>query len=173
MVDCLTLPGELVHDTRVLPVLTRLMGCVEQAMTEAGIPTCFSGIVSGTMADSTPVGPETDPMVWLRQGEVTPIVVEGAPNVMSCGIQLEVNVEIGFLTCYPVSADGDPLDVDENLAIASLVSAAMVALFKAIACCDWLKATNGVKAAYDVTGWAPAGPIGGVVGGAWTLQVIV
>jgi hypothetical protein len=82
------LPTGLVQDTRILPVLTRLMGCVEEALTEAKIPTCFSGIVPGAMADSTPVGPETDSMVWLRQGEVTPIVIEGAPNVMSCGIQL-------------------------------------------------------------------------------------
>lgn len=170
----MSLPDGLVQDTRILPVLTRLMGCLETEMAAAKIPLCFSGIVSGQLADSTPVGPETDSMVWLRQGEISPVLREGQPTVTSCGVGLQVDVEIGFLTCYPVEPDGDPLDVDQNLEITTLVNAAMMALFKAIACCNWPEnPTSHVKATMNVTGWNPAGPIGGVIGGTWALQVTV
>lgn len=163
--------AELVQDNRILPVLTRLMGCVESEITAAGIDTCFAGIVSGAMADSTAVTDEA--MVWVRMGEVTPVVAEGRPNVMSCGVELQVTVEVGFLTCYPVDPDGDALGVDENLEITMTVNAALMALHRAINCCEWLAAPNGRKAIYDVTSWTPAGPLGRVVGGAWSVQIVV
>lgn len=169
--SCTDLPTGLVQDNRVLPVLTRLMGCIEQKIAEAGIETCFSGIVSGSMADATAV--DDKPMVWLRMGEVTPVVAEGRPSVMSCGIEMEVNVEVGFFTCYPVDPEGAPLSVEENLCITMIVNAAMMALHRAINCCDWLAAPGRNKVVYDVTGWTPAGPQGGIVGGAWAVQIRV
>lgn len=170
----MALPEGLVLDTRVLPVLTRLTGCLITALDEAGIQTCFAGIVPGSLADSTPVGPETDSMLWVRQGQITPIVAEDRPNIMSCGIELQVDIEIGFLTCYPVEEGADPLDVMQSLELANFVSAAMMALFKGLACCNWQEdPVTHRKITYDVTAWTPTGPMGGVVGGIWVAQVIV
>lgn len=162
-------------DTRVMPVLTRLMGCVETHVEAAGFKPCFLGIVAGAMPDSTPVGPDTGPMFWLRPGDIVPVLPEGqASGLMTCATELRVDVQVGFFTCYPIDPDGDPLSVEQNLEIADEVSSAMWALHQAINCCTWTKnPSTRQKVAYDVTTWVPAGPMGGVVGGAWTLQVIV
>lgn len=164
----------LIPDTRILPVLTRLTGCVETEVTAAGFNPCFLGLVSGVMTDSTHVSDTSGPMFWVRMGEITPVVREGQPNVMSCNVGMEVEVEVGFLTCYPVEADGSPLSVEQNLAVTAEVHAAMMALHRAINCgCAWVTAPNGRKVVYDVTSWVPAGPLGGVVGGAWSMRISV
>ena len=162
-------------DTRIQPILTRLTGCVETELKAAGFPDmCFLGLVSGIMADGTHVTGESGPMAWVRQGEITPVVTEGQPNVMSCATEMEVDVEVGYLTCYPVEADGSPLTVEQNLQIFTEVNAAMMALHRAINCgCAWVKDPGGRRHVYDVISWAPAGPIGGAIGGAWSMKVVV
>ena len=165
----------LTPDNKIQPILTRLTGCVETATTAAGFEPCFLGLVSGLMADGTHVSDESGPMFWVRMGEVTPVISEGRPNIMTCGVELEVNVEVGFLTCYPVEADGAALTVEQNLAIVNEVNAAMMALHRAINCgCAWTKdPVTQRKTPYDVVSWTPAGPIGGVIGGAWSMTMVV
>jgi hypothetical protein len=82
----------------------------------------------------------------------------------TCTTAIGFDLEVGALRCVPVHEDGSGLEPAETLDMALTTTADMAALHHAIACC------------FDppillLTEWAPLGPQGGCVGGAWTFQV--
>lgn len=161
------------QDLTILPVLTRLAGCIETTYTqrEFGKP-CFFGIVAGNAVDPSHIGEDGGWMAWVRMGE---IAVASTTQPQKCRVPLVVDVEVGYLTCYPASPEGEPLTVEQNLAVAADVHAGMAMLRSAILCCeDWPKhPETGVVTEFNLTRWAPLGPFGLVVGGAWYLTIEV
>lgn len=169
---CLDNLQDISPDVTILPPLLRLVGCIESTFEERGLKDlCFLGVVAGTVVDSTYIGEDGGMMAWVRAGEAT---VQPTEMPQKCGVPLSIEVEVGFLTCYPVNEDGEPMTLEQNLQVVSIVQAAMVALRRAILCCSWKRNSDtGKEVDVDLTRWAPAGPIGGVVGGAWYLTMDV
>jgi hypothetical protein len=170
MSDCTTPWANMAPDGLILPIVTELAGCVEAALEQRGFTDpCFYGIVAGQSVDSTHIGEEGGWMAWVREGEIA----VAAETAQKCGVSLTVDIEVGFLTCYPVEADGSALSVDQNLGIVQIVDAARMALLSGIQCCEWQKypAPAAREVDHSLTRWAPVGPLGQIIGGAWYLTI--
>ena len=155
-------------DLRAFPKLLLLLACVQKKLEECPFDLCWLGVQPGDSADLTPVG-ESGSMAWVRLAGVFPVRSEiGVDNRVRCTSRLNMSIEVGFATCYPINDDGSPLSVNEDLEIAESVSRAMMALWAAVVCCEWDE-----KNTREVGQWQPLGPMGGVVGGIWSVDVEV
>ena len=161
------------RENRFTPALTRLVGALETELPDWGISTCFLGLVAGTAIDPLILGDGSQgDAVWVRMGEVVPTFQSEGQLSAECGSKLRMDLEVGFITCYPLDGDGDALTADQNIEIADHVNAAMLALYTTLGCRPWRKNDNGTEVDFQITRWAPAGPIGASIGGAWYLQII-
>ena len=156
-------------DLRISPWLSAIVGCVETTFTDAEIDLLWLSEVSGNGVDASPilVG-ERGSMAWVRLGAVTPATAAQGQGTR-CSTRLLVTVEAGFLTCYPVPDDGSCVEPAEQALLSATVNAAMLALLKAIICCDWHVGATA-KPDVNLIGWTPNGPQGAVIGGVWTFQ---
>ena len=127
---------------------------------------CFCGILpGGSPYDAMGTGC-TKGQAWVRLASGFPSDRVGEPNITpgNCNSGLGVAVEVGVLRPFPIQAQ--PLDA-ERITAASLEQIDdMLKVRHAIVCCDALN-----KRDYVLNTWAPLGPEGGVVGGAWTLTL--
>lgn len=114
---------------------------------------------------------ESGAMWWVRLANLTVQAPGGSDNgTVKCAPIMFANVGVGYATCYPIAEDGTALTEGQHLLLTDLVHAAMMALYRGMACCDWhTPAANGIGASTVVT-WTPQGPDGGVLGGEWLLQ---
>jgi hypothetical protein len=166
----LTEQGEVyTPDRRVTPNLVALAGCVGQKLEESGIFTCWGGVVSGDGLDLSEIG--TDGAAWwVRLANLTVAAPGGQGNgTVTCKPVMLANVGVGYATCYPIDEEGKALSPEQQLHLSDLVHAAMMALYRGMACCDWHQGDTGLGQVTVVT-WTPQGPAGGVLGGEWLLQ---
>lgn len=158
-------------DTRVSPWTSAIVGCVQTSLADADIPVVWLAEIIGNGVDASPimVGDRGN-MAWVRLVSLTP-VQETTSRGTKCAVRLQATVEVGFLTCYPVPDDGSCIEPEEQAALSALVNAAMLALLKAVVCCDWADSMP-TKRKPEVTliGWTPNGPQGALIGGVWTFQ---
>lgn len=149
---------------KAFQLLTGLAQCVKNELAAADIEVCDTFLVTGEAIaiDHMGIG-----VAWVR--EVTTTITEVDGTSTACAQPWRVALEVAIVLCLPLQEE--PLSVDQHLAMAVKVSDAKSALWKAIACCPTWRPAN--KRTMSVTRWQPAGPTGGVVGGAWLLTVDV
>lgn len=164
-------PQDYTPDHLITPHLVALAGCVEKKLTESKIATCYGGVITGDDIDTTAIG-ESGAMWWVRLANVVvqaPGASGGENGTVQCTPVFVVAATVGYATCYPINDNGESISTDQHAMLSSLVNAAMMALYRGIACCDWAKGNTGLG---DVTAvsWTPSGPDGGVMGGEWLVQ---
>lgn len=155
-------------------MMTSLAGCIETTFAEDGRPAvCFNGVVMGDGMSAAWAG-ECDNdlcgMTWVRLVNVYPANTPGAQNQQAnnCASGLGAEFEVGVLRCTPIDAIDAEEEEADALATTSDVLADIVSLRKAIVCCNDIPKNESVLGT-----WTPMGPLGGLVGGAWLLYVIV
>lgn len=157
-------------DSPIMTALASLAECLCAQVSADGLPgLCFCGLVPGEVpAIEYLDNCEGDDcgMAWVRLIAVAPITGVGVVNatVNNCNSSLGFDAEVGIMRCAPVgSEDGEPPPAEAMLAAVDLQVADMMAMFRAIACCEAL-------GEFIIESYAPIGPEGGAVGGFWTLS---
>lgn len=129
-------------------------------------PSCFCGVLAG--GDPYDAMGDCDAgdcgQAWVRLLGVVPATTVGQPDLTlrNCSAGLSYDLEIGVLRCFP-SQEG-PLDEAEMLAIAEQQYDDMLAMRRAVNCCDELDE-------YILGPYIPVGPDGGAIGGVWNLTL--
>lgn len=144
-----------------------------QIETDALPPTCFCGVVPGAAATQDYMGDCSDEepcgMAWVRIVNIYPSTITGQQDITprNCGKGLGFDVEIGMMRCMSVGDEsgGPPTDAEVLDASQTQLNEAMT-MRRAVECCT---ATNEMSVILGQ--YLPMGPLGGVVGGAWTLHV--
>lgn len=146
--------------------------CAEYAPgNDAGLPAvCFCGVVSGDQVAIDHFGDCDDAcgMAWVRLTSATPSVGVGVENTNpgNCGAMLGFDVEVGVSRCaVTVDSDGRPPSEADLLAETQLQYADMMAMRRAIICCQ--ESGNYLLGTYT-----PFGPVGATVGGTWTVTML-
>lgn len=156
--------GPLIQDTFLWPSLLSLTGALAQEITASNLPElCFLSPLPGSQVAADYC---VDGMGWARVVNVTEESDEAAGSTRKCGLPRVATIEVGILRCAPVGSDsGEPPTADQWLATAELTTADQAAVHRAITCHDhgW--------GDFALANWTPAGPAGGCVGGAWSVQV--
>lgn len=155
----------------VSSVMTALATCLCAEIQEAGLtPPCFCGVVPGQTTIQEYVGDcdTHDGMAWVRLANAYPAVGVGiaAETPGSCGASLGFDVEVGVARAYPIQEEA--LSEAQTLASTEGQVAAMMAARKAILCCS---AYGGKD--FILGQWTPIGPLGGLVGGSWTVHLLL
>jgi hypothetical protein len=103
--------------------------------------------------------------VYIKLTQGYPSTTFPAPALdLSCAAPLAFQVDLGIVRCLPVmDDDGDPPDPDELSASALSMMDDMFAIKHAIA--------QVADKVHILGNWVPQGPVGGCVGGYWTLFV--
>ena len=159
-------PTKNCDDRRLEPMLLLLLACLQKEAEDCNLDLCYLGIQSGATPDLTAVW-EDGSMIWVRLMGVAPIYGEGQAW-SHCTMRLSADIEVGFATCYGVDEDGVAHTAEQDLAILDSVQTGMMALWRAVACCDWAGAH---KKTVETTAWVPLGPEGNIVGGTWQVNV--
>lgn len=157
------------------PTLTTLAECVCAALADSeGGPTCFCGIVPGEAAVQDYVGDDCGAacgMAWVRLTTAYPAVGVGQPiqRLGNCASSLGYEVEIGVMRCISAGDEaGNAPSPEELLAATKEQMSDMAAVVRAVSCCDGISGKDFILGTYT-----PLGPEGGVVGGVWTVQMIL
>lgn len=163
------------NGTYIKALMTELAACLCAQIDADGLTKpCFCGIVPGqqVVADFMPdcfglEGEELDGMAFVRLALAYPafqpgVVVEDPAASVIAG--LGVDIEIGILRSIPAPEEG----LDEKAAADAAMSQYddMLAIRKAIVCCAELE-----RADFILNQYQPFGPLGIVVGGAFTVMV--
>jgi hypothetical protein len=156
-------------------LLVDLSACVEVTLAEEQRPPlCFNGPIPGDGVTAAWIGEcaEGGPcgMAWVRVILAYPAtgvgIVDQTAN--NCGKNIGLDIEVGILRCTPVGAEDAEQEEVDALASSREQMADLLTLRKAISCCPSL-----AKSDYVLGTWTPMGPLGGVVGGAWTVHAVV
>ena len=163
------------NGTYVKALLTEIAACLcAQIDTDGLVKPCFCGVVPGAavVADFMPDcfnNDETalDGMAWVRLVNAYPafqpgVVVEDPSASVIAG--LGIDIEVGILRSIPLPEDG----LDEVQSATAVVAQMddMLTIRRAIVCCTELE-----RADFLLNRYTPVGPLGGVVGGAFTVMV--
>lgn len=156
-------------------LLTELAACLCAELTPDGADEpdlCFCGVLPGRIAIAD-AGFECDNscgMAWVRLDAAYPATGPGvvAEQQNSCGSLLGLDIEIGVLRCYDTPADGSAPEGAALAASVALQNEGMMAIRRAIKCCEALSDVD-----YILGLFTPDGPQGGLVGGAWSLSVVL
>lgn len=156
----------------VLPRLTDLAACLcAQIETDGLPPTCFCGVIPGDAAVGDYAGDCDDKcgMAWVRLVTAYPATAVGTldERVGNCGSSLGVDIEVGILRCLPVEEDGGPPPAETMVEVTGLQTADMLAMWRAINCCESLPNKE-----FILGGYQPMGPLGGLVGGNFSLRTV-
>ena len=162
----------LVADERIWPIALELASCLCRELTDAGGPkTCFCGIIPGDNVAfdyCAPCSGDTCGMAWVRLAGVVPMqnMSFGYVTPNRCAPVLMGVFEVGVLRCAPtMTEDGNPPTMAQQLDAATLQASDMAASGRAAGCCF------GNEREVTLGGWAPIGPQGGCLGGAWTVSI--
>lgn len=156
-------PGDLLVD---------LAACIQTTFTEDGRPgVCFNGVVPGDGMAADWAGDCGDGpcgMTWVRPALIYPSSTIGVQdqNPGNCGAGLGLDIEVGVLRCTNVFVEDAEIEQAESLETSLTLMADMLSLRKAIMCCTALPTKEIILGA-----WQPMGPLGLMVGGAWTVYV--
>ena len=157
-----------------LEILTELAACLgAQILEDELTEPCFLGVLPGSSiaADFLPecMGEDSnDGMAWTRLISAYPafapgITVERPEESHIAGLGLDI--EVGILRSIPLAQEG--IDVETALEATRVQLDDMKCIQKAIRCCPSLQGRGD----YLLNLYQPVGPLGGVVGGAFTVMV--
>lgn len=164
----LTMPRS-VSPNPTFDALSELATCLCAQIVVDGSPdVCFCGVIPGEAAAAMYQGNCTKKcgMAWVRLITVVPAAGLGTATEQAgnCMTGIGYDVEMGILRCTPIGTATEPPTPAQLLGAAQLQHADMMSMRRAVACCtgsrDWM-----------VGAYAPMGPSGGMVGGAWTVTM--
>lgn len=156
----------------VSDLLTTLAGCLCDQIRKDNLPEpCFCGVMPGERIAVDYVGlcEEQDGMAWTRLALAYPAAQVGLvdTSARNCGKGMGIEIEIGVLRSTPTMGDdGEPPDEAAQLASTDLQVADMLAMWRAVNCCEALEAYD-----YILSQYRPIGPAGFSLGGTFTLMV--
>jgi len=159
---------------RVHTLLEAIASCLCAQIVADGLPpTCFCGVVPGDAAVGNYAGDceEACGMAWVRLVTAYPASAVGTPNIEAgnCNAGLGLEVEVGIMRCISIGDEqGNPPPPEEMLAAAELQTDDMFAMMRAITCCPSIPSKDFILSAYT-----PMGPLGGVVGGTYTIALAI
>lgn len=159
-------------DSSFLPAAQALLGCLAAAVADLTDPPNVVGLRYGQevvfdLAQNADLCCEG--FAWVRMGNATPgfgedeVSANARCNVMTWSLELEM----GIVRCAPMGDDENIVSESEHAAAAVALAEDFMALRKAICCFGDL--VPGYE--FVVGTYAPAGPLGGCMGGSITLQV--
>lgn len=161
-------PQELPLADRINADLAALAGCVCAGLD----PVCACAIMVGSeLYDFQPDEDceEECSRAWVRVAEAYPAtgigIQEEATNA-NCEGMINLQIEIGVVRCIEVPSDGEAPTVSALLAASVQQIRDMVAIRKAILCCEHFED-------YMLGTYTPIGPEGPQIGGIWTMAVLV
>lgn len=153
--------------------LTDLAACLcAQIEKDGSPPTCFCGVIPGDTAVADYAG-DCDVacgMAWVRLVSSYPAVGVGRVDETAgnCSASLGFDVELGIMRCINVPEDGGPPSDAELLESTRLQTADMMTMWRAVACCPSLSSKD-----FMLSGYQPMGPLGGMVGGGFTIRAVL
>lgn len=165
---------------RISPILTDLSACVCAQLADSGLPpTCVctpmpgAGIAADYAYDCKT---DRDGMSWVRLVNSYPAIAPGVQaqqgqgqTPLRCGSLFGFTVELGIIRSIEVADQrGRALPPQKMADAVTQQNGDMMAMYKAVNCCDSLKDLDWALGVY-----APAGPQGGIVGGAWQIYVTI
>ena len=149
-------------------ILNSLAACLCAQIEADGSPkTCFCGVIPGATAVQE-YGTDCDNldgMAWVRLALTYPSSAVGVQSqqVGNCSVGIGVDIEVGIMRTIPMDALPDEAEL---LAANQQQVKDVLTIRKAIACCPDLHSKDFILGSYT-----PSGPLGGLVGGAWTVHV--
>jgi len=152
-------------------ILDDLATCLcAQILTDGLPPVCACGVMPGSEVALDYAGDCEDAcgMAWVRLTSSYPSVSIGQPTARpgNCSAAIGIEVELGIMRCIDLGDGTVAPDLAEMTAAAVLQYADMLAMWRAIACCqtskDWVLGT-----------YIPHGPQGGILGGIMPLAMLV
>lgn len=153
--------------------LTDLAACLcAQIEKDGGPEPCFCGVIPGDAAVGDYAGDcdEKCGMAWVRLVAAYPATGVGVADETAgnCSASLGFDVEVGILRCIPIHDDGSPLTPEEATDATTLQVADMLTMWRAITCCEAITSKD-----YILGGYAPMGPLGGLVGGGFQIRTVL
>lgn len=154
--------------------LTNLATCLcAQIEADGGPEPCFCGVIPGDAAVPSYAGNCQDQcgMAWVRLMSSYPSSGVGNVNSLpgNCASEADAVIEVGLVRCMPQgNAFGDGPTPADLLAAADLQMAGLQTMKTAIVCCPGYSSKDWV-----LGGYTPLGPTGGLVGGTWTVTLVV
>jgi len=158
--------------SHVQETLEELASCLCAQVEADGLPAvCFCGVVPGLEIALDYQGDCADAcgMAWVRLVALYPSTSIGQPSEQpgNCSLMLGLDIEIGMVRCASgMDEAGTPPTAGQLLADTELQVADALAMRKALLCCHNSKD-------FLLGPYAPYGPAGGMVGGAWTVALQV
>lgn len=152
-----------------------LAACLCNELTPAGKSDpglCFCGVLPGDSiaADVGFECGESCGMAWVRMETAYPATNVGIPDAdeNTCGNFLGADLEIGVLRCIELPSGLEVPDAAELESVTAFQVGDMLAMRRAVKCCPALDDVEYLLGTY-----LPLGPEGGVVGGIWTVSVLL
>lgn len=152
--------------------LEALAMCLCAQITADGSPEpCFCGVVPGDGVSLT-YGTDCDArdgMAWVRINAMYPSSAVGSQDttVNNCGSEIGVDIELGIMRAMPIDPNGEQIDDADLLAVTRQQTKDALTLFRAATCCAAIPGKELIVGAYT-----PAGPLGGLVGGALLINTV-
>jgi hypothetical protein len=153
--------------------LTDLAACLCVQVEDSGLPgLCFCGVIPGDAAVGDHAGDCADVcgMGWVRLAAAYPAASVGVPDETpgNCSSSMGLDVELGILRCIEIPADGTPPSSTALAEATELQQADMLVMWRAVMCCDSISVKDA-----KMSGFRPMGPLGGLYGGAFTIQTVI
>lgn len=152
----------------VFDLLTSLAECLCAQIAADGSPeVCFCGVIPG---DSVLPAYAEEGAAWTRLVSMYPAIGVGVPDesVGNCRGSLGFDLEIGIIRCTEVGTAEEMPSASDLLAATDQQVKDAMTMWRAVMCCPALSSKD-----YRIGGYDPAGPMGGMLGGAFTIQAIV
>jgi len=156
----------MIHD-----VLTDIAAalCVQIEM-DGSPPVCFCGVVPGDSLTADVAGwcDDTCGVAWVRLIAATMVSGVGDANETAgnCGATVGFDVEVGILRCQRIPEEDETLSAEEQTETARQQAADVQTILRAI--CRSVDEKD-----YIIRDYAPMGPLGGLVGGAWSISTVL
>lgn len=157
--------------TQIGGLLTSLADCLCATLKQEGLPDlCFCGVLPGSTIPTDLAGFDSCDnagMGWTRLVTSYPAAGVGvaARDISKC-VGIGFDVEVGVMRA--VTVEDDIPTSKETGEETQLQIEDMVAARKAIECCDGYSNKDYILGQYQ-----PAGPLGGLVGGSWTVYFLL
>lgn len=155
-----------VSDHLILPKVEKLHTCVCDTLTAKGLDAaCKCMMLPGSVFPPSEPAPGHG-VAWVGVSRIYPsssFGVQAAPADVKCRTGLTAELNIGVIRCMAITKDGPT--PDQSAEYMDKMLADMQALREAVLCCD-----HGIED-IGLGDWTPYGPIGGVFGGYWTVEV--
>lgn len=152
----------------IMERMTELAACLcAQIVVDESPEPCWCGIMPGQDALLEMLGDDCEGGVaWVRLASVYPseIIGQQSTRTGNCGMGTGFDLEVGIARLVTVNEEA-PTPA-EALAATEQQVKDMETMRRAIGCCPALP-----KPDYILGNYTPTGPLGGVVGGTWTVFV--